>query len=564
MKLSRARRISQTGTLSLFIVFFLFTAYPYATKFPLDAFLRLDPLVAVVAMVGSRAFITAMVWSAALLVLTLLLGRFFCGWVCPLGTLIDLSDFLIFGKKHKKESVEPKPNRRVKYFILTGAVAAALLGANFLGVFSPMSIAPRVFTLVLYPAGLWIANASIDAIRPLALAVGLDSFTQINLGRLFFSTAVATLALFLIIIVPNYWRRRFWCRYVCPTGALLSLFSRFGLLKRKVNDPMCIECKLCAAACDMRAVDLNPRHTVLSECVLCGDCIDGCKRKGVSIVFSGFGSGKQNGDLNVPRRNFIQSAAAGLMLAATAKATLNSQKNINGRFIRPPGSLPENEFLARCIRCGECMKVCKTNGLQPADFECGLDGLWTPHLVPRKGPCEEKCNMCGHVCPTEAIRPLPLAEKQYVKLGTAVIDRHRCIAWEQEKLCLICDEICPYDAIETRVVDNFRGPFKRPFVLEDKCTGCGYCEKACPVYGRGAIEIYSIGEDRKRTGTYITETRKQLREVKDGQETNYNADQLGSGGEKETGVSKQNVPVAPPAQKNQVPQSEQLPKGFTD
>jgi MauM/NapG family ferredoxin protein len=567
MKLSTFRRIVQAVTFSLFIVLFIFTMYPYAAKIPVDAFLRLDPLVATVAMIGSRAFIATMIWAAGLLVLTLVFGRFFCGYICPLGTLIDFSDFLVHGKKHKKENVEPKPNRRIKYYVLTGTLLASLLGANFLAFLSPMSIAPRSITLVLFPPVIWLINGAVDLFRPVLLAMGLDSFTQVNFQRYFFSTGIASFFFLAAIIAANFWRKRFWCRYVCPTGAFLSVFSRFGIIKRKVNDQTCTDCKLCAAKCDMRAVDINPRQTVLSECVLCGDCIDGCKKNSVSVAFSGFGFEKGNSSLNIARRGFIQSAVAGLLLATTVKAGLNSRKNLSGRFIRPPGSLPEPDFLARCIRCGECMKVCKTNGLQPADLECGFDGLWTPHLVPRKGPCEDKCNMCGHVCPTQAIRALPLPEKQFVKLGTAVIDRHRCIAWEQEKLCLICAEICPIHAIDSMVVDNFKGPFKRPFVMDDKCIGCGYCEKACPVYGRAAIEVYSIGEDRIKKGSYITEKKKNLREIKESAaENQISAESMGSGGEIK-GAAKPGGPAqqAAPKPQNAVPPSgEELPKGFTE
>ncbi len=567
MKLSAFRRVSQAVTFSVFAGLFVFTMYPFAAKFPVDAFLRLDPLVATVAMIGSRAFIATMIWAAALLALSLVFGRIFCGFICPLGTLIDFSDFLVHGKKHKKENVEPKPNRRIKYYVLTGAVFASLLGANFLAFLSPMSIAPRVSALVLYPPVVWLVDGAIDLFRPLLLAMGLDTFTQVNFQRFFFSSGVSAFFLLALIVATNFWRKRFWCRYVCPTGAFISLFSRFGILKRKVSDA-CTDCKLCAAKCDMRAVELNPRQTVLSECVLCGDCIDVCKKSAITIGFSGFGFGTANAGLNIRRRGFMQSAAAGLLLAATAKAGLNGPKNVNGRFIRPPGSLPEPEFLARCIRCGECMKTCKTNGLQPADLECGFDGLWTPHLVPRHGPCEDKCNMCGHVCPTQAIRALPLPEKQFVKLGTAVIDRHRCIAWEQEKLCLICAEICPIHAIDSMVVDNFKGPFKRPFVTDDKCIGCGYCEKACPVQGRAAIEVFSIGEDRIKKGTYITEKKKNLRAVKESAaENDMSAETMGSGGEVQGTQTKTSAPTqqAPQKPSNTTPASgEELPKGFTN
>jgi MauM/NapG family ferredoxin protein len=561
MKLSIFRRITQAFTFLLFIVLFLFTQYPFATKFPLDSFLRLDPLVATVAMIGSRAIITTMLWAGILLVLTLVFGRFFCGYICPLGTLIDFSDFIVIGRRHKKESLDPKPNRRIKYYILIGVIAASLLGANFLAFFSPLSIAPRVFTLVLFPPLLWLLTAATDLLRPLLVNMGFDSFTQLDFGRLYFSTSLATLVFFTAIIAANFWRKRFWCRYVCPTGAFLSLFSRFGIVKRTVGDA-CSDCKLCMARCDMRAVDTNPRNTVLSECTLCGDCADACKKGGISFGIKGPGFSTYNAKLNVERRGFMQATAAGLLLAATVKAGIFGYKNIQGRFIRPPGSLPESEFLARCIRCGECMKVCKTNTLQPADFEIGFEGLWTPHHVMRRAPCEKECNMCGHVCPTQAIRALPLEEKKFVKIGTAVIDRHRCIAWEQEKLCLICAEICPFNAVETRIVDNFRGMFKRPFVLEDKCTGCGYCEKACPVYGRGAIEVYSIGEERKKSGSYVTEKKKQLREVRDMHEATYNADQMGSGGETSPSSPAGASPKSP-APKTPAP-AEELPKGFTE
>jgi MauM/NapG family ferredoxin protein len=565
MKLSTLRRLSQTITFLLFVGIFLFTQYPHATKFPLDAFLRLDPLVATVAMIGSRAIITTMLWAGVLLALTLVFGRFFCGYVCPLGTLIDLSDFLFFGKKHKRESIDPKPNRRIKYFVLIGVIAASLVGANFLAFLSPMSIAPRVFTVVLYPPLLWLATGTTDLLRPMLVNMGFDSFTQLDFGRLYFDTGIATTVFFAVIIGANYFRKRFWCRYVCPTGAFLSLFSRFGIIKRAVRHS-CADCKLCVSKCDMRAIDTNHRNTILSECTLCGDCADACKKGDISFVIKGFGFSAHNAKLNVGRRGFIQAAAAGLLLASTVKAGIQSLKNIQGRFIRPPGSLPENEFLARCIRCGECMKVCKTNTLQPADLQSGFEALWTPHLVMRRAPCEKECHQCGHVCPTQAIRALPLEEKKFVKIGTAVIDRHRCIAWEQEKLCLICGEICPFNAIETRIVDNFRGFFKRPFMIEDKCTGCGYCEKACPIYGRSAIEVYSIGEERRRSGSYITENKKKLREVHDMHEAQYDADQMGSGGE-----SSPSVPSSPqaPSPKSSAPAApaspaEELPKGFTD
>jgi len=569
MKLSLFRRIIQAVFFIAFVILFVYTTYPFAKQLPVDLFLRLDPLVSLVSMIAARAIISTMFLAGILLVSTFIFGRFFCGYMCPLGTLIDMSDFVFFGRKHKRESSEPKPNRRIKYFILIGVFASALVGANVLAFFSPMSIMPHLFTVVIYPPIIWFVNSTVDLLRPVLVSLGLDNFTQISFQASFFATGIAAFFLLALIVGANFWRKRFWCRFVCPTGALLSIFSRYGIIKRKVNPSLCSDCKLCASKCDMRAIDHDHHHTILSECTLCGACVDACKKNAISIGFGSIGFSTDNHVLNVHRRSFVQSAAAGLLLATTVKTGLSEPKNIEGRFIRPPGSLPEPEFLARCIRCGECMKVCKTNGLQPAFLEAGFNGLWSPHLVPRHGACEEKCNMCGMVCPTQAIRALPLPEKQFVKIGTAVIDRSRCVAWEQNKLCLMCDEICPYDAIETKVVDNFNDMFKRPFVNAEKCTGCGYCEKVCPVYGRAAIEIYSIGEERKKTGSYITPRKKEMRELKDTGESQYSAEQMGSGGETkgmEVPVNNNNQDAKKVLQnvKKEEKKEEKMPKGFTE
>lgn len=560
MKLTTFRKIIQGITLTLFILLFLFTVYPFGEKLPVDIFLRLDPLVALISMIASRAIITAMLWSTLLIILTLILGRFFCGYVCPLGTLIDIVSFIFFRNCGKQESPIPKTNRNIKYFILIGVLAASLLGANLLHFFSPMSITPRFLALVIFPPLIRSLNFLLDLIRPLAWNIGLDNLAQHSFHSPHFAGVLSIIILMCFILLANCWRKRFWCRYICPTGALLSIFSRFGIFKRNASSPLCNTCKECIAACDMHAIDSDASKTILSECTLCGNCIYACLGNSVEIKLSPPGFTGYNSDLLIDRRRFIYAAAAGIIGASAIKAGLHNKRTINGRFIRPPGSIPESDFLARCIRCGECVKVCKTNGLQPANLEAGLDALWTPHLVPRQGPCEDKCNMCGHVCPTQAIRALPMEEKLFVKIGTAVIDRSRCIAWEQNKLCLICDEICPYDAIEFRIVNTFTGSFKRPFVLEDKCVGCGWCEHKCPINGRAAIEVYCIDEERISKGSYITEQKKKLRDIKKTNESEYDVDALGTGGESE---------ILPPSATPEIKlkkteeEEEPLPGGFT-
>jgi ferredoxin len=132
-------------------------------------------------------------------------------------------------------------------------------------------------------------------------------------------------------------------------------------------------------------------------------------------------------------------------------------------LIRPPGALDEERFLARCIRCGQCMRICPGNIIQPALLEAGVQGLWTPavnYRIGRSG-CQPNCIACGQVCPTAAIRPLSLDEKQGtgdfaaqgpIRMGTAFVDRGRCLPWAMDRPCLVCHELCPVSpkAIFTR------------------------------------------------------------------------------------------------------------------
>ena len=156
-------------------------------------------------------------------------------------------------------------------------------------------------------------------------------------------------------------------------------------------------------------------------------------------------------------------------------------------FIRPPGAAAEKEFLKKCIRCGACMQACPTNAIHPAVFQAGLEGLWTPVLVPVNGYCEYECNRCTQVCPTHALARLTLEEKKQFKIGTAVVNRSTCYTYADGYNCAVCEEHCPVPekAIRFREVEvnNFRGKVKKVkqiYVVPDLCIGCGICENVCP------------------------------------------------------------------------------------
>jgi MauM/NapG family ferredoxin protein len=326
-----------------------------------------------------------------------------------------------------------------------------------------------------------------------------------------FVFALFSLLMFLAVIGLIYVERRFWCRNLCPLGALLSLVSRFSVWGRRVSDA-CITCSKCAQVCPMNAIGEDFHTTSAHECIQCVRCAAVCPTAAISFGFHT--PGVQRYAHSPSRRALFAAAAGGVLAAVAAKASV-SRQTTHEKLIRPPGARVEEDFLDSCLRCGECMKACPTHGLQPAVSQAGFEGFFTPVLVSRIGGCEDKCNLCGRVCPTGAIRSLPLEEKRYAVIGNAVINRSLCIAWEQGKLCLICDEACPYDSIEFRMVADEKGTIQRPFVIEDKCIGCGQCEHACPTKGDAAIYVTPINEVRKNSGSYINEKMRRLRELKD-------------------------------------------------
>ncbi|MDO9228998.1 MAG: 4Fe-4S dicluster domain-containing protein, partial [Syntrophales bacterium] len=301
---------------------------------------------------------------------------------------------------------------------------------------------------------------------------------------------------------------RFWCRYLCPLGALLSLISPLGMFRRRVS-PECNRCMVCREGCPMGAIGEDPLKTGSADCIQCRECAGICPQKAISFPASFSGVGEYSGP-DLSRRGFVYSIGGGLTLGFLSLRTPFTSLQGRRQLIRPPGALPETAFLRTCIRCGECMKSCVTNTLQPSLWESGFSGLWTPKLELRMAACEPNCNVCGKVCPTQAIRSLSMEEKTHAKIGTAVLRKETCLVWAQNKMCLICDEICPYNAIVFRPVEGYR----RPVVIASRCNGCGYCEQRCPVKGESAIVVVPDGEIRLAEGSYIREAKKLQLEFK--------------------------------------------------
>jgi ferredoxin len=315
-------------------------------------------------------------------------------------------------------------------------------------------------------------------------------------GQAVFDQSDLIAGLLLSVLALNVFADRFWCRYLCPLGALLGLVSKVSFL-RPVIGSACNRCAQCVGVCRLDAIDTRQGYEIsTADCTVCLDCLATCPESEIGFRLRLRPDRLREYD---PTRRQVLAAlatsAAGVVLLRTGVQA----KQLSSLLIRPPGVTSEQDFVSRCLRCSQCMKVCPTSGLQPVLFEAGLEGLWTPRLMPRLGQCDYGCNACGQICPSSAIPPLDLAAKRQAVIGVGVVDRNRCLPWAQGVPCIVCEEMCPTPQkairLEEAAMTDSKGQtiiVQRPYVLQDLCIGCGICEYQCPIEGEAAIKVYRV------------------------------------------------------------------------
>jgi len=577
MRIVTARRVCQVFFFLLFIWFCLAAtlgdAWWQLRGWPINWFIQLDPLVALGTVLSAATLQKGLQWALATVVLTIFLGRFFCGWVCPFGALHQFMGYM--ARQRTKTSARVRlntyrPAQAVKYalliFLLAGLIwrsgPVAIYGLQ-IGLLDPMVLLHRSVNLVLLPLAGTVLPGPVSAPR-------------------FYSDAALIGTVFLAALLLNLYVPRFYCRFICPLGALLGLIGRWAPWRiHKTRDP-CTDCRLCESNCEGAC---EPKGKIrISECLLCMNCIGDC-HDGLMAYDSGSAPAGIQSAADISRRQVLTAFVGAAIFWPVLRLDGNAGPGWNPKRIRPPGAVSEEEFLRRCIKCGQCMRVCPTNVIHPAGLQFGMEALWTPVLMFRLGTsgCQVNCIACSHLCPTGALRPVSLAERQgtgefessgALKMGTAFMDRGRCLAWAMGTPCIVCQENCPvspkaiitrerFEAVpsagelivagvagrrvplrgaalapgrfaggdyfcrlegldpsaQQRIIGNDKdslhlsAPFhsspppgsrlrilirlQQPYVMLERCIGCGICQHECPVSGKRAIRVTADNESRQ-------------------------------------------------------------------
>ncbi|MCB9253578.1 MAG: 4Fe-4S binding protein [Bdellovibrionaceae bacterium] len=494
----RIRILVQAGVFALWVALIYVTRHPLdswlANHIPVNFLLRLDPLVMTVVCGGMRMAVTITLLAAVTFVVSVLLGRVFCGWICPLGSLFDAYAWVL---RHLRVPIEGKSPRwfTLKYYLLFAILVLAAFGAvsPLMGL-DPIVLLTRVAATVVNP----FLRESDKLFWTVSEAPG-------NYGYFFDG---ATLLLFIGIMVGTTRLSRIWCRTTCPLGAYLAVLSRHSVLRRDTEG--CIHCNICAVHCPTGAIDFTDERVYNeSECIKCFLCSTECP------VDANFFTIKSPIPATTPsqypvslqRRTLFTTLLATLFSAPLVLRSAGKPGS-SKKLIRPPMSREERDFLASCIRCTECVKACPTGILKSAGLEHGIRALWSPVMVSSEGYCQEGCHACSEACPTDAIMKYPLEQKYAYKAGTAVFESNRCISYTENKFCNECVKACPTDAIS--VLKGWEPPGSqgadfpapsglvptRPLrVVYERCVGCGACEYECNkiVFGDPAMKNTSQG-----------------------------------------------------------------------
>ncbi len=481
-------------------------------------FLRLATL-------GAAGFIAVMLF-------TLFFGRVYCSTVCPLGTLQDIFIRITSPFRNKKKNKYKKPLSILRFSIL-GILVLLIFFRNIflLNLLDPFSLAGKLFSNLVRP-GYYAGN---NILRNILKAMDNYTLYPVTVKSAAWPAIGFSVAFLAILIFLSSRKGRWYCNAICPVGTFLGLISKISLFKLTIDESSCVSCGLCIRECKSNCIDMKNHAIDFSRCVACFNCIGACKEESIGYhnqlklqkslinirLFKSPAPDRYCSDRSrpvttipgaMPRRNFFRTTLgtagiAGLLLSSKEVfAKKKSAKGMSDYPVTPPGSVSLTHFTEKCTACHLCVSACPTHVLQPTLFEYGLTGLFQPKMDFWTAYCNHECVKCSQVCPSGAIQPITVKEKETLQIGYAWFSRHRCIVSTKNTACAACSEHCPTKAV---VMVPYTGTLMIPTVDEKICIGCGACEYACPTKPK-AIFVES--------NTYHRIARKPLKKVAEPEE----------------------------------------------
>ena len=444
-----------------------------------------------------------------ILLVTFLFGRFYCSVVCPLGIAQDIAAF-IFRRKGKPLP----PHLAFPRAIALGIVIGLLVIGWTLGfkILDPYSNFGRPFAAWNQPKPAVVEKADETAAeeddddnseeQSTAAATTDTAESSCPSGCILSSYGIGAILPVIVIIGAAIWRKRLFCNALCPVGTTLGIVSRIGLFKLSITEK-CIKCGRCVRACNAGCIDIDHHDIDNARCVRCMNCIAACPMGAIDFGRPVVATKtteqpseqsvaetteqpveKQTTDLS--KRELLLaipvglvglgvSAVAGkhflkaLLDAKTAEATESEEETAAApQFILPPGAGDVARFATKCTACLLCVHNCPSKIIKPSPSGYGFVRL---DLTNSK--CGFDCNRCSQICPTGAIRPVPLAEKQKLRIAQAAINYKNCKVFQDDEPCGKCAEVCPTKAITLRKTGA-------PKMTKNLCIGCGACQAICP------------------------------------------------------------------------------------
>lgn len=320
-----------------------------------------------------------------------------------------------------------------------------------------------------------------------------------------------------VILVTSIFRKRWFCRYMCPVGLGCDTFSKWGKHNTNLVRKIPRIGKWLALISLSAALTGIPLFILLDPLAIFNGFFAAFTREvnlatvlslsGLPLLFAvhlflpGMWCGKvcplgalfdeaanlknrilkkTGNKQTVPAENgfgrrVFMATGTGLLAGIFLPKMLKSEPAV---FFRPPASSPENIFNILCVRCGNCIKACPIGILKHYSDPGNIKAWMTPEITfKNRGYCAESCTLCGAVCPTGSISPFTTEAKKKLFIGSIEIGLEKCLLTENKE-CDRCKSVCAYDAII--IIPSANPVVMQPVAELSKCVGCGACAAICP------------------------------------------------------------------------------------